>query len=1000
VGDLLHRFEIWFGVAIGLGIAAMHKYASAAAKKVGQVVYARLASTWLVRTAMRTYIRKLHKELEEFHTMLPGAHNLTMPMRTVYTPLSAVTLGVMDGGREREVAVSLRDKKKPRTVVLGIPGAGKSMSLRQQAFEWADTRREVRPSRWFDRGRSRTRIRVQNLVDIPVLVELNRFDPAKQSINGLITATLDTRGFPHAGKWVDSSIRKNRLAVYLDGLDEVATPLRPAVVNAIKDFARNYEGFVIVTCRSAVYENQLDDVFDQTLQVEGFSEFLIRRFLHGWAKAWADVVLAKETRRVEPLADDTVERLMRELHNAPQLMALAKNPFLLTMIAFLYSSEYAESGQALPHTRVAFYSEVTDALLKDRSRPTAYPYSIKRRVLRDLALTAQDVPSRVQDRLALPADQVMDSVRRSLQSDVRPTDTAPEVVADIVQRTGLLLEVDHGDRYQFAHLTLQEFLAADRLSTDEEGILSRYKQDPDTWRETVRLWCGITDNDRTQFVREILALDPLLAFQCLAEVAKIDDALADEITGLFRGRSEPEVVAAFGFVAADARPLGTKLFDALCDDLTVLDPGRRDVAIRSLAATNTAKAAKVLSEHAVGEDEAVYRALGEMGDLAVLALLDRVRGGSETALHALWTIRTPSSARGAVELLWEEVPAPLLAKVALHVGELLALPELRAAFKDMSGRPVNPDFAWVSSRFASAGEGYGPVAARVVEIIQETEVPLEPGAAARWRPGLAWAMTLVPRVPVRLDGSAHLQLLDEATRALDRAHRTSQLTHDGEGDLTDAVNASLDALIEIGMPQRHRQVMLLLGRMEFIDLMHALSHSGRFLTHDEWAHAGERAPLRFDQSWNFRSVVALVVGFVGLALVRAVPWNVLGKPWGPLWFDWAAVAVIALGVATMVWDATGQGAQGAVHDGVLGIETLWRYFPDFDEDTVIGLFVTGLSPAVGFFSFIAVMQPAGVAAAISVLSCGIGGGVLLWLRGKDKYQRRNSAVMVLARSVD
>jgi hypothetical protein len=56
---LVHRFGIWFGVAIGLGIAAARKNAAAIGKKIGQIVYTRLASTWLVHTALRTYIRTL-----------------------------------------------------------------------------------------------------------------------------------------------------------------------------------------------------------------------------------------------------------------------------------------------------------------------------------------------------------------------------------------------------------------------------------------------------------------------------------------------------------------------------------------------------------------------------------------------------------------------------------------------------------------------------------------------------------------------------------------------------------------------------------------------------------------------------------------------------------------------------------------------------------------------------------------------------------------------------
>lgn len=190
MGELVHKFGIWVGVAIGLGLA-MRKNASALAKTIGRAVYARLASTWLVRTALRTYIKKLHAEFEHFHAVLPGARNLNMPMRTVYTPLSAVTFDVLDRGAARDVAVSLQDEGKKRTVVLGIPGAGKSMSLRQQVFEWADAHRQVRTSRWAGHEWRRTRIKVRNLTHIPVLVELNRFDPDKQQPSSLISDTSD-----------------------------------------------------------------------------------------------------------------------------------------------------------------------------------------------------------------------------------------------------------------------------------------------------------------------------------------------------------------------------------------------------------------------------------------------------------------------------------------------------------------------------------------------------------------------------------------------------------------------------------------------------------------------------------------------------------------------------------------------------------------------------------------------------------------------------------------
>lgn len=87
-------------------------------------------------------------------------------------------------------------------------------------------------------------------------------------------------------------------------------------------------------------------------------EDLIRRFLTGWPWRTGSAV---ETAR-------TVDQVLGALRDTPQIMALARNPLLLTMIAYPYDFVYAHPDQVLPHTRAEFYRQVIDSPPIDRRR--------------------------------------------------------------------------------------------------------------------------------------------------------------------------------------------------------------------------------------------------------------------------------------------------------------------------------------------------------------------------------------------------------------------------------------------------------------------------------------------------------------------------------------------------------------------------------------------------------------------------------------------------------
>ncbi|PKV88605.1 NACHT domain-containing NTPase [Streptomyces sp. TLI_146] len=684
--------------AAGVLVLKLKDWFTSLVDKAAALLYDRLAgSAPLARTALRRYIVRVHERHERFSVSFRVDDPQAMDMAAVYVPLRTAS-GFGAGAEQSEAAASLHEAR--RAVVLGVPGAGKTMLLRHTVLAWCRERyRPDGPPRrtWYGRRRP-PRAEPGELVDVPVLLKLHEVNLEKGDLRDHIVKHFADHDFPAAGKWADRALAEGRLAVYFDGLDEVPTARRKEVADAIGQFMRTHAKCrTVVTCRIAVYRGEFNEDVDRTLRVQEFDERLVRRFLHGWP--WP-----------EHLPADTVEQLLGALRDTPQLMPLARNPLLLTMVAYLYSHVYAGTDQVLPHTRADFYKQVTDSLLGDRQRDARFSHPVKKAVLQHLALAAQDVPSDVHDRLALPEREVLTHVRAALAVQGRPVERAQEVLEEIVERSGLLLAVDSGERYQFAHLTLQEYLAATHLAADPRGLLARYARDPAAWRETVRLWCGAEPRDCTEVVRTVLERDPVLAFQCVADAQVVDEALVEEIVRMFRDRLGREpgtdrqaVIAAFAVAAASRRTRGTAVFGMLS---VFAADGRRaerqEAALAALAATNLPRAAERLAE-LLPTVPGAGPALVAMGDLAVPALRRAALSGEPAALRLLWEIRTP---RAAVALADYPEHVQMWPATAFFLADMLRDPEIEQALRQLPQSSYAPGFLWVWKPFATGEDDH------------------------------------------------------------------------------------------------------------------------------------------------------------------------------------------------------------------------------------------------------------------------------------------------------
>lgn len=683
---------------------ALRDWFKARLKAASEWAHQRLVGHPLWRgVALRRYRAAL---VRKYKTLtLPFRRNKPLNLDEVYVPLRCRGPGERYGS-----GVDVRDAvgAAARVVLTGAPGSGKSMLLKALVLSYGKGRIDDIPGR-----------------AVPVLLELSRLRGSKQALDWHIIEELARNDFPRADVYVASWAEQGKLLLLLDGLDEIPTKERGDAVLLAKDFlARNQKCRAVVTCRTAVYRGDFDGTADQVFEVQELTDQQLRRMLGSW--------------RSEMPTDKSVEHLLQTLHDRPQIVAVARNPLMLTIIASLY----ADTGFVLPHSRAEFYRQATDLLLGPWHRAqNQYEARAKRSILEGLALFNAVQTDPDQDARSIPYQAVLENVRTALPKLNLRSEESGSILEEIVERSGLLLLIDGGQRYQFAHLTVQEYFAAQALIDKGGELVTRFDADPDRWRETVKLWCGLAP-DSTAVVREVSKSRPVTGFECLADALKVDQIVADALVERFKpqlAENDTRCLQAFGAVAADLRPRGQAVYDFLKETLAESqDEDRRAAAAAALSRTNLPQAASLLADYYT-QGPSFRAALVRMGDLAVAALVSKVKKGTPDALNDLRAIGTPAAAEGVVPLLWHD-DQDLARRAAWSLAGMLSQPDVESALRDyrltlLQRTADRIDYVW--QPFAELPESSLPViAGRIARLMSVDPNPYDPTAAGTVDPRL------------------------------------------------------------------------------------------------------------------------------------------------------------------------------------------------------------------------------------------------------------------------
>jgi hypothetical protein len=685
-------------VLLALGLWMLKQFAGRAFQEGGNRAAGRLASRisarrWLTSGALRRYRNAVRRNYAEHPLgfVEGGAINI----REVYVPLQYLRI------RDRE-DVYQRIRIERRAVVTGMPGAGKSLLLKNSMLLWADDRRSTN-------------------IYLPVLIELHRLNGNTASLIDVIHDEVQRNQLRRPRAFIEKALEDGVLRVLLDGLDEVGHQDQARVIQEIKDLSRQFpDGQIIVTCRTAIYYGQLAPDFAMTVQVADFDDAAIRRFLNNWPA----------------LDGPEVEQLVGGLRDNPQMLRLAASPLLLTMIAYLHTEVFAKRGSSLPNSRSEFYEVAIDHLLgRDRELSrhpsiSVYNSTDKGFALQRIALVLQNASAEKADRLTIDQRAAVSTIKQILPDLNLDPEHARPMLDEIVDRSQLLVKVDRRSaEYTFRHLTLQEYLAAKEIGADGAELIRLYFADRVAWRETVKLWCGVSAIDCTEVVSRIYGsgndFDRVLAFECMSEAKRINDEFARQMMAEMlqalqiypRGVTAGEI-AALGAVAGDSRPRGRLLLDEL-SRLALSSGSARDLALSALAATRHPRAAGLLATMTLYPP--ARRALRSMGEQALLALRDAARSGSMAAVDDIAAIGTPAATEMLVEFIWTE--SRVAVRAAWRLARLFSDPTVERELS--TSRPTVdmavPQLDWVWAPFKSgAGPAVQQIAGRVAYLLSVT----------------------------------------------------------------------------------------------------------------------------------------------------------------------------------------------------------------------------------------------------------------------------------------
>ncbi|MCB0062549.1 MAG: SUMF1/EgtB/PvdO family nonheme iron enzyme [Caldilineaceae bacterium] len=430
--------------------------------------------------------------------------------------------------------------RSPRMVLLGAPGSGKSTLVHYLAYCLAN--HHLSPAAgWLERHLPNWPTQWQSL--LPIAISLRELGAWIQSEG--ITQRNSRLLLDYLQHWLHQRVldefyfvlkehlRRGEALLLLDGFDELPDEIRlqRQLKEMIGDLPAAFPTTpMLVTCRVLSYRTshwQLDEQEWPIFELADLTDSQIRHFIADWYQLMTSLqVIAGSPHPSDVLSD----RLQRAVFR-PDLLRLARNPLLLTVMALVHTHK----GQ-LPDARALLFEAVVDLMLWRWEAIKLKDHDGSETTWRQLLASVQLSERPMKERLwklafhihgraqiagtATGGIEVQEATADISESELlatlrelhptRNVEWAEQIIQIIQLRAGLLVEKSP-KLFGFPHRTFQEYLAACHLATQQDFVqqalaLIDLRQG---WHEVILLAIGYLVHCRDAIEQPLLLLREL-----------------------------------------------------------------------------------------------------------------------------------------------------------------------------------------------------------------------------------------------------------------------------------------------------------------------------------------------------------------------------------------------------------------------------------------------------------------------------------------------------------
>lgn len=451
--------------------------------------------------------------------------------RRLYTVLNEINLvaepQVNESGEEQNI--HRQHKQEEHLLILGSPGAGKTMTLRVRQHDALQHLWKL----------------IAAKDKIPIYIEIKDYNAFlkkridKQQITFLEYLMHESAltGIQYLRPYLGQLLKNGRIALLCDGINELDSTHLPLICEELKQFMATTSNQLIITCREVDYRGQT------ALQSLVGKEYAETRMLQPLKPEDIETFIQKyiDARYVDEQEKDSWKYSVVEIKNFIDRSRLSKhcsNPLILyTLMRTINGMELIQGLRRLD-TRGRLYKEFVSQLIKREANKPSWsknPPDESKVVLflSELACTARRagframIPSSSSKRITgggtvrkIPIDQIADDIEAWLEEPTSSSEVSLErrdeqalisiagsrQLSETIRyikfaRDADIIFVRNDGSISFRHETIAEYFVAEYLFAvdkvnqsnrmDSIPFIEELLQDYSTWSLPVALWAGL-----------------------------------------------------------------------------------------------------------------------------------------------------------------------------------------------------------------------------------------------------------------------------------------------------------------------------------------------------------------------------------------------------------------------------------------------------------------------------------------------------------------------------